>query len=804
MKRLWMISLLFVALSASAQITLVKKGKPKARIVLAEDNETNRQAAQLLNRFVGEMIAHDAPEAPEAPEAPPSAPEGATLLFRTETFVAPSGAEWGAFGASVIIGEPTDRATEDGFEILCQDGVLHIKSGGGQGAVYGVVTLLEQYLGVSYWAYEAYDCPRGLTTIELPRINHAESPAFRYRQTHSYGNSDPVYRLWYRLEEPKDVFAADLWVHTFNRILPSRVYGEAHPEWYSFINGKRQPGDHSQWCLTNDEVFEMACQKIDSIFRANPGQKTISVSQNDGNNTQCHCPQCVAVDEYEGSPSGNLIRFLNKLAQRFPDKEFSTLAYLYSMHPPKHTRPLPNVNIMLCDIDCKREVPLTDNASGRDFMRALTGWSAISDNIFVWDYGINFDNQVSPFPNFHILQKNIQLFKENHATMVFEQVNGQLGTDFSELRAYMLAKLMWNPYCDADSLMRTFMDGYYGPAGRYLYQYQKIMQGALLASGTPLWIYDSPISHKDGMLNANLRKTYNELFDKAEKAPLSAPESAPLSAPEGATNDAPPSAPEGATNVSALKSNVAPSGAEWGASYLDRVRIARLPLQYSELEIARTDPNSDVEQTKALLSLFEERTAQYGIPTLNERHNRPADYCKLYRERFLPVSPLGGDGREANKAAHASVQWINPPQQRYRPIADKALTDGLYGGTTYVESWVGWCGEDADFILDMGEEKSISSIKADFLHQLGAWILLPPSGSYEVSVDGKTWQPFGSFRFEEDRDLAVKFCWGGTEVASPVRARYIKVHVETLGNCPSWHYGVGYPAWFFLDEIVVQ
>ena len=798
MKRLWMISLLFVALSASAQITLVKKGKAKARIVLAEDNETNRQAAQLLNRFVGEMIAREAPEAPlSAPQsAPPSAPEGATNVSVLKSNVAPSGAErgasgasWasGASGASVIIGEPTDRATEDGFEILCQDQMLHIKTGGGKGAVYGVVTLLEQYLGVSYWAYEAYDCPRGLSTIELPRINHAESPAFRYRQTHSYGNSDPVYRLWYRLEEPKDVFAADLWVHTFNRILPSRVYGEAHPEWYSFINGKRQPGDHSQWCLTNDEVFEMACQKIDSIFRANPGRKTISVSQNDGNNTQCRCPECAAVDEYEGSPSGNLIRFLNKLARRFPDKEFSTLAYLYSMHPPKHTRPLPNVNIMLCDIDCKREVPLTDNASGQDFVRALTGWSAISDNIFVWDYGINFDNMVSPFPNFHILQKNLQLFKENHATMVFEQVNGQLGTDFSELRAYMLAKLMWNPYCDADSLMRTFLDGYYGPAGRYLYQYQKIMQGALLASGTPLWIYDSPISHKDGMLNKNLRKTYNELFDKAEGV-LSGCEVRGTRCENSNelqnTGDA--------SNLVPRTSYLAPRN-----KYLDRVRIARLPLQYSELEIARTDPNSDVEQTKTLLSLFEERTAQYGIPTLNERQNRPADYCRLYRERFLPTGIV-------NKAAGAIVQWINPPQQRYRPIADKALTDGLYGGTTYVESWVGWCGEDADFILDMGREQSVSSIRADFLHQLGAWILLPPGGSYEVSADGKTWQPFGAFRFEEDRDLAVKFRWGGAEVASPVRARYIKVHVETLGNCPSWHYGVGYPAWFFLDEIVVQ
>ena len=156
---------------------------------------------------------------------------------------------------------------------------------------------------------------------------------------------------------------------------------------------------------------------------------------------------------------------------------------------------------MLCDIDCKREVPLTDNESGQYFVKALEGWSAISNNIFVWDYGINFDNIVSPFPNFHILQKNIQLFKKNHVTMHFSQVNGIRGGDFSEMRAYMIGKLMWNPDLDADSLMHTFMNGYYGDAAPYLYQYQKIMQGALLASGQPLWIYDSPISHKKGMLN---------------------------------------------------------------------------------------------------------------------------------------------------------------------------------------------------------------------------------------------------------------------------------------------------------------
>lgn len=339
-----------------------------------------------------------------------------------------------------------------------------------------------------------------------------------------------------------------MWVHTFNRILPASRFGKAHPEWYSLLNGERRPGDHSQWCLSNPEVLEACAQQLDSIFKANPTMSMISVSQNDGNDTYCHCPACMRIYEEEGAVSGAYIRFMNELARRFPDKQISTLAYLFTCQPPKKVKPLPNVNIMLCDIDCKREVPLTDNVSGRWFVDAMEGWSAISNNIFVWDYGINFDNQVSPFPNFHILQKNIQLFHRNHTTMHFAQVNGARGTDFAELRAYMLAKLMWDPYCDADSLQQTFMRGYYGDAAPYLSEYLKLLEGGLLASHKDLWIYDSPITHKDGMLCPQLLKTYDELFDRAEAAVADDP------------------------------------------VLLEHVRVSRLPLQYSKLEIARTMP----------------------------------------------------------------------------------------------------------------------------------------------------------------------------------------------------------------------
>ena len=236
---------------------------------------------------------------------------------------------------------------------------------------------------------------------------------------------------------------------------------------------------------------------------------------------------------------------------------------------------------------------------------------------------------------------------------------------------------------------------------------------------------------------------------------------------------------------------------EGDPALLERVWVARLPLQYSQLEIARTEADSDKQKSRELLELFEQRTHDLGVESLNERNNPPAEYCVLYRKRFLPQN-------EKSKAAGATVEWISKPESRYQPIADKALTDGLYGGTTYVESWVGWEGRDAEFILDLGEEKEFSRIETDFLHQLGAWVLLPKSVTYSVSSDKEMFTPFGdTFEFAEDRDLQVKFVPGKVEVAAPVKARYIKVQVKTIGLCPSWHYGVGYPAWYFMDEVAV-
>ena len=718
--------------SGSKEVTLVENGTPAGTIYYGSQ-PCDRSAAQLLSTFIGHI---------SGAEMPLSQWTDQTTLKPGDVFIRTS--------------EGTAELTEDGASISTVDGHLEIIGGPGKGALSGVVIVLEQYLGCNYWGAQEFTAPKQ-STVALPHISLTENPGFRYRQVSGYmAEADSLYRLWYRLESPREEFAGNLWVHTFDRLLPSAEYGEKHPEYYAYFDGKRHPGKASQWCLTNPEVLEVVAARIDSIFKANPGLNMISVSQNDGNHTHCRCDSCAAVDQYEGALSGNVIRFVNKLAERFPDKQFSTLAYLYTCQPPKHVKPLPNVNIMLCDIDCRREVPLTDNDSGREFVKALEGWSAISDNIFVWDYGINFDGYLTPFPNFHILAPNIRLFKKHHATMHFSQINGSRGGDFCELRAYMVQKLMWNPCADPDSLRQHFLNGYYGKAAPHIGKYLDELTARLLESKQPLWIYDSPNSHKQGMLSAEACKLYNDLFDKAEQAV--------------ADND----------------------------EQLMRVRRSRLSLQYSQLEIMRTDAAADPAKTAALLDLFEQRVKEYDIPAINERNNSPLDYCTLYRERYLPH-----EGAE-NLARGCAVSYEIQPPKPYDKIAPVALTDGLFGGATYVDSWVGWEGIDASMTLDLGKEQTFSTVRADFLHQLGAWILLPKSVTYEISADGRAFTALGRHDLPEDRDTQVKFVWVEHKCPTPVSARYIRISVEGTKQCPHWHYGVGNPCWFFLDEIEVK
>src|SRR5690606_24221003 len=173
-----------------------------------------------------------------------------------------------------------------------------------------------------------------------------------------------------------------LFVHTFNRLLSPEEYGKTHPEYFSLIDNRRLPG--TQLCLSNPKVVEIVVTNLKKEIAENPEATYWSVSQND-NDQYCQCDACTALNKKYGDvPSGSMVYFVNEVAKQIPDKIISTLAYWYTREAPKNIKPEPNVNIMLCNIESKRQAPVfeTDPAFSND----LKDWASLTNDIPIWDY----------------------------------------------------------------------------------------------------------------------------------------------------------------------------------------------------------------------------------------------------------------------------------------------------------------------------------------------------------------------------------------------------------------------------------
>ncbi|HEX2917157.1 MAG TPA: DUF4838 domain-containing protein, partial [Edaphobacter sp.] len=556
-------------------------------------------------------------------------------------------------------------------------------------------------------------------------------------------------------------------------------YGKSHPEYFSLIDGRRLPG--TQLCLSNREVLEVLTANLKKKMADKPSAHYWSVSQND-NDQYCRCGPCTELNtKYGGVPSGSILYFVNDVAKACPEKTISTLAYWYSRTPPRNIQAQPNVNIMLCNIESKRQGPVyeTDPA----FSKELITWSGISSNILIWDYNIQFANLVSPFPNLHTLKPNIKFYTDHHVNSLFMQANGQAGGEMAGLRAYMLCKLMWTPNANDSAIMDEYLTGYYGPAGRYIRQYIDRMREALVSSGMKLDIFGSPEDAKDSYLSAEMMKVYQSLFDQAEKAAASDPK------------------------------------------LVERVKVARLPILYAEIQIGRNEvdtPRSMFAHTpegkvfvrpemKALVSAFVSGCKQDGVTKVRERSTGPDDYQASYDRVFNGVATMQYAKSFGGKIAPTTLPDGGAAKAQQ-------LTDGIFGSWESWSApdvhWVAYKGQHMDFVLDLGEVTEIRSINMDFLNAQAQpdWnlLVLPKFVTYATSADGRTFNdelkinnPNNPNPKENPKIAEIPVQPFRADLGSGVKARYIRVHGESLLRMPSWHIRAGQPATICTDQIVV-
>ncbi len=729
-------SLLLVLFSCTRknELTLVKNGQSHYEIQLPENaGATLEKAAGELQKYLQQISSAKLPiTSGENADAAKS-----VIRIQTDTNLAPHTVSY-----------------------FCDGKNLVLSGADGQSALYAIYSFLENELDCQWFSPAVEKIPAASTLSVPAELNYVFTPDITTRTVHSrlfYENPDFADKLKVSHDAfPNYVPVAR--VHTFHRLVPGEKFFSSHPEYFALRDGIRK---QTQLCLSNEEVLNIVIDSVRTWFERYPDQQVVSVSQDD--NTQyCQCEVCSQTDAEEDSPSGSMIRFVNAVAKEFPDKTISTLAYQHTRKPCK-TKPLDNVLITLCSIECDRSAPIEEKCT--DFAEDLEGWKALTENIRIWDYTTQFTNFLAPFPNIMTLQPNIRFFRDNNATWIFEQ-HSHNPSELFELRSWLTAKLLWNPDLETNELISEFTNGYYEEAGPFVEKYVKRIHEELAKQPDFfLYLYGDPAQAFTSFLKPELLQEYNSTFDEAEQAVASKPE------------------------------------------VLKRVRAARISTDYASLEMARNGMSDDFrllddgQISKALsqhLQRFGQSCRDESITLMNEMGYTVDEYLGAYQTLLKRAG-------QKNLARGAKVQLLTQPK-KYADEDPQVLTDGAFGGTSFYANWLGFEGNNLEAVIDLGEIKEFSYVSIAFLQVTNHIVFFPEQVSFSTSDDGtkytlletvSTLHPISPESKRNDIELF--------EVQNhPTTARYIKIKAKNVSKAPVWHNAAGLPVWIFADEVTVN
>jgi hypothetical protein len=729
---IYLLLLLILALNADAltvnqkTFILVENSTSKTQIIIPANATVNEQkAAVILQSYIHKICLANLPIVAE------KLPNINTDIYLGRTRIAESY-------------EPS-KIKNDGFFIATNNNSLIICGGSGKGVIYGVYHFIENYLGCKKYA----NIPATIKTAKQISLNTTtfdlQNPQFVFRQSYYPISADQEYMDWHKLQSFEDLWG--LWGHSFFKIISPKKYFKTNPEYFSLVNEHRQA---TQLCLSNPDVYKLTLAYFKLAIADNPDAIYWSIAPNDDDN-YCTCENCKKIDTEEGGPQGSLIRFVNSIAKQFPNKIFTTLAYGYTAKPSK-TKPLKNVYPILSTIDAYRTQPLATEKSAAGFRKNLSGWSALTNHIFVWDYTTQFTNYVAPFPDYNNLKPNLNYFANTAIKGVFLQGSGDTYGDMSEFNSYLQAKLLWNPNANTDLIKQDFLNGYYGKAGIFINKYLSQLEENLSTTNSDLDIYGNPINNYINFLSPQFIDDYSEILAQAELAVDGQPE------------------------------------------LLKRVANVSLGLDFVVLQQSKffgfekfgyliKDPNTCAVNVKSIWPLkvkkFVAQCHLAGVTELSEGGQTPDEYQtewnEIFNKKFI-----------TNKAYNAEVKLKFPFSVEFPAKKERTLVDNVNGYKDFSYNWLHFYNKDLVATIELKENKTFDQIQTNFLLDPRHYIFLPEEVILETSNNGIDFEIVGKQTLNvTDEDYAVSIKNITFNIPSQ-SLRYIRLSAKCPKQLPQW------------------
>ena len=369
---------------------------------------------------------------------------------------------------------------------------LLLLGGSPRATLYAVYELLER-LGVRWWTAKVEHVPFS-PRLDIPELNVRFTPPLSYRAEYYVEAMDADWQARLRLNAGTmtqqyladrhggmEHFAADKAGHTYAGLVPIDQYFDRHPEYFSEVNGVRQR-HLNQLCCTHPDVADIAAATARRWLDATPDCRIVSATQNDHRNW-CTCRNCQALIDREGAPSALVLNLANEIAKRLvkthPQVLVDTFAYDWTLAAPRKMQAHPNVLVRLAPIWNCFGHSIRSCPANEPCRTAFAAWSRIAQHLFVWHYVTDFNQYLMPYPNLMSLRDDLQFYIEHGVKGAFYQGNGNsLGGDMSELKSYLIAKLLWNPQLDAAALCAEFLAGYYRAAAPAVAEYLAVFEKA--------------------------------------------------------------------------------------------------------------------------------------------------------------------------------------------------------------------------------------------------------------------------------------------------------------------------------------
>lgn len=228
------------------------------------------------------------------------------------------------------------------------------------------------------------------------------------------------------------------------------------------------------------------------------------------------------------------------------------------------------------------------------------------------------------------------------------------------------------------------------------------------------------------------------------------------------------------------------------------------------------NPAGDAGKAVVTLSTFDNAPVYYTTDG-----TEPTETSSRYQEPFTidgqtPTVKAKAirNGRESqvveeslqyNLATMRPVHLNSKPDDAYTYKGASLLVDGLKGDGNYRSGrYIGIYGSDLDVVVDLGEEKEISSVSVSTCLVPGDYIFGLTGLEVNVSSDGKTYRKIASKSIPELEKGSKNNVTRLDELSfDQTKARFVRIIGKCTPVLPSWHPGAGKKAFLFVDEVGV-